>query len=105
MAGNRNRGVYIHAAGSFAADGSVVAGCFNCTPAKTATGKYTLTFAAGDALDATQGCAVFTPRTATDDVDVGFVWTSDTVLTIETWAVGVAADAALDFIICGMFRG
>lgn len=91
----------IHAAGSVASDGSVVSGCRNVTPAKTNTGKYTLTL--GEALDATQGVAVMTPRTATDDVDMGFVWTSDTVLTIETWAVGAAADAAFDFIILDLF--
>lgn len=90
----------IHAAGSVAADGSVVGGCRNVTPAKTATGKYTLTL--GEALDATQGVCLITPRTAVDDVDVGFVWTSDTVLTIETWAVGVAADAAFDFAILNL---
>ncbi len=89
----------IHDLGSVAADGTKVNGCFCTTPAKTATGKYTLTFAAGDALDALQGVCLLTPRTATDDVDMGFVWTSDTVLTIETWAVGVAADAAFDFLI------
>lgn len=96
----------IHALGSVAADGTKVnAGSKNWTSAKTATGKYTITFDAADAIDATEGVAVFTPRTATDDVDMGFVWTSDTVLTIETWAVGAAADAAFDFVVFNTFAG
>lgn len=87
----------IHALGSVSSAGAVVSGCLNVTPARTAAGKYTLTL--GEALDAAQGVCSLTPRTATDDVDIGFVWTDDTTITIETWAVGVAADAAFDFVI------
>lgn len=91
----------IHAAGAVnGADAAILSGCRFVNPARTAAGKYTLTLA--EPLDAAQGCAVFTPRSATDDASISYVWTSDTVLTVETFTAGVAADHSFDFIVVNL---
>lgn len=84
------------AAGSVAADGSVVV-CRGAVPAKTGAGVYTLTL--DEAIDAIECVVTVTPRT-TPDIAPSVVQTSDTVKTVNmrTIAAGpVAADCAFDF--------
>lgn len=95
------KGNALHDAGSVdGTTGNRFAGCQNTTPARLGVGQYTLTL--DEALDAAQGICIIGLRGSGPTLSYEFDWASDTVLKINTFAAGVAADVGFDFEILNL---